>query len=502
MINSTVSMVCKAAAILFGYLTRVVFIRTLSSEFVGINGLLTNILGSFNLIAMGVGTALAYAMYAPAAAGDEGRQQALIRLYGKIYRGFSLLVLGFGLILYPFMPLLIRQPWETGSLPLIYALHALNAALSYCWACRGMLFLVSQRDYVNELFTAAAVLLQSLAQCAVLLLTGDYILFLLIYLVCTLLRNIAVSRYADRCFPLLRGSDIPELEDGDRRIIVRNVRAVLLQRVGNVVISNTDNLLLTYCFGLGAVGVYSNYYLIIGSIHQVLNRVIYGITASVGSLGVTQSPEQVRRVYRASVLATSWLYGFSAICLAVLLEPFIELSFGADYLLPCTLVLVLCLNFYLNGMRSVTLVFRDSLGLIWYDRHKAIAEAAINLVASILLARTLGTVGIFVGTTVSIVLLPLWLEPLVLHRRYFKQSMAPYFGCYFAYFAAVLLAFGATAAICRFIGGSALARMLLCVPVCLCAPNLILFVLLHRTAEFRLLRDTFVPILKNRFQKR
>lgn len=502
MVNSTVSVVCKVAAILFGYLTRVVLIRTLSTDYVGLNGLLVNILGALSLTMMGLSTALAYAMYVPAAQGDEAKQRSLLRLYGKVYRAFALGVLCFGALLYPFLPLLLRKPWEAGSLPLILALHTVNAALSYCWAYKGMMFLVSQRDYVNELFTAAFTILQSIAQCVVLLLTRDYFLFLLLYLCCTLLRNICTTWYAERKFPLLYGEEYAPLEREEYRGILRNIRAILLNRVGAVVISNTDNLLLTYFFGLAAVGAYANYFLIIASVGQVLDRVVYGITASVGNLGATEGPEQVGKVYRASLLATSWLYGFAAICLAELLGPFVELSFGSDYLLPRSLTLVLCLNLYLNGMRSVTMVFRDSLGLMWYDRHKSIAEALINLFASIWLVRAMGMTGVFLGTTVSIVLLPFWLEPLVLYRRYLKQPMAPYFARYFTYFAVSALAFGATAAICRHIGGSALARLLLSLPVCLTVPNLIFFLLLHGTWEFRLLWDTFFPLLRDRLIKK
>lgn len=502
MINSTVSVCSKITAIVFGYLTRVVFIRVLSEDYVGLNGLLSNILGVLNMTSMGIGTAMVYAMYAPAARGDVGKQCALMRLYGRIYRIFSLVVLGFGALIYPFLPLLIRKPWEHGGLPLIYGLYVASAVVSYFQGHKSMMFLVNQRDYVNELFTAGFLVLQDVVQCAVLLLTRDYYLFLLIYLSCTLLRNIAVSWYADRKYPFLRTAEPAPLSREEHKSISKNVRAILLHRMGSVVINNTDNLLLTYFFGLAAVGAYSNYYLVVGSVRQILDRIVSGITASVGNLGVTEGKAQVERVYRASFFAASWIYGFAAICIALLIGPLIELSFGENYLLPWRLTLVLCLNLYLNGVRYVTLIFRDSLGLFWYDRHKTIAEALVNLSVSILLARFIGMTGVFLGTTVSILILPFWVELLVLYKRYFQLPMAPYLSRFLQYIVSLLLAFGATAAVCARIGGTPLERLLLCLPVCLIVPNAVLLLLLRGNWEFRLLWETFVPLVRDRLKRR
>lgn len=74
------------------------------------------------------------------------------------------------------------------------------------------------------------------------------------------------------------------------------------------------------------------------------------------------------------------MYGFAAICLYELINLFVEFSFGAEYVFPENVVFVLCLNFFILGMRQAALVFRDSLGLFWFDRYKSIANALLNIV--------------------------------------------------------------------------------------------------------------------------
>ena len=63
--NTTVAFLAQTLAIFMGFFTRVVFTRTLSEGYVGINGLFTDILNILSLSELGVGTAITYALYAP-----------------------------------------------------------------------------------------------------------------------------------------------------------------------------------------------------------------------------------------------------------------------------------------------------------------------------------------------------------------------------------------------------------------------------------------------------
>ena len=68
---------------------------------------------------------------------------------------------------------------------------------------------------------------------------------------------------------------------------------MLMHKLGNVVVNNTDNLLISSFVGVITAGIYSNYYLVIGSIRQVLDQALQGVAASVGNLGATEDSEKV-----------------------------------------------------------------------------------------------------------------------------------------------------------------------------------------------------------------
>ena len=64
--NMTVGMVSQLLTILLSFISRTVFIHFLSSEYLGINGLLANVLTVLSFAELGIADAMTYAMYKPA----------------------------------------------------------------------------------------------------------------------------------------------------------------------------------------------------------------------------------------------------------------------------------------------------------------------------------------------------------------------------------------------------------------------------------------------------
>ena len=192
------------------------------------------------------------------------------------------------------------------------------------------------------------------------------------------------------------------------------------------------------------------------------------------------------------------MYGFAAICLFELLNLFVEISFGAKYVFSGDVVFVLCLNFFILGMRQATLVFRDSLGLFWFDRYKSLANAVLNILFSILLAREYGTLGVFLGTLFSTLLTSFWVEPLVLYRHSLQVPLYRYFAKYAFYTTIVLVAGGITHLLCIRMGGTVWVTFVKRLMICLVIPNGI-FALCHmRGREFRFLYQKITSVIKNR----
>lgn len=269
--NTTVAFAAQATAILMGFFTRVVFTRMLSEGYVGINGLFTDILNILSLSELGVGTAITYALYGPIARNDIKKQQILMRMFRTFYRITAGVVLIAGLCLIPFLDILMKDRPDVDHLIIIYLLYLLNSFVSYLLIYKKILVDAHQMNYITVMYHNGFLVLQDICQIIVLLLTRNFILFLIVAVVCTMSGNICMSRKADRLFPYLKEPCEERLLQEERRDIFKNVKAMLMHKIGNVVVNNTDNLLISSFVGAVTAGTYSNYYLIIGSVRQVLD---------------------------------------------------------------------------------------------------------------------------------------------------------------------------------------------------------------------------------------
>lgn len=67
---------------LVGFVCRMVFVRCLTADYLGINGLFSNVLSMLSLAELGVGSAIGYALYKPLATHDEEKIASLMKFYG------------------------------------------------------------------------------------------------------------------------------------------------------------------------------------------------------------------------------------------------------------------------------------------------------------------------------------------------------------------------------------------------------------------------------------
>ncbi|MDF2485718.1 MAG: transporter [Herbinix sp.] len=483
--NAYITTILKVIAILMGYVVRVVFTHTLSESYVGINGLFTELLNVIALSELGIESAITYALYRPIAENNREEQKSLMRIYGWYYRAVAVTVTLLGLFVIPFIPVLIKNQSEVEHLTLIYLLYLTNSALSYLIIYKKSLMDAHQLFYLGLLYQTGFWVVQDVLQIIILITTKNFILFLLIYIICTLIGNIFISKKANRLYPYIKEKNIKPLEDLKKQEIAKNIRALFLHKIGDVVMGNTDNILLSSFVGIMSTGIYSNYYLIIQSINQLIHQIFHGITASIGNLGVGRNVDRVKIVYQTTYFIAHWVYGLGAICLYELLNPFVRISFGEKYLFSKDIVLLLCINFFVTGLKNVTLVFRNSLGLFRHDRYISIACAAFNLVFSILLVRRFGTIGVFIGTLISILLTSAWLEPYIIYKFYLNRSFYQFLLRYVWYHLSIGMIWFFVDYLCQLLKGNSMTVILVRLVTGLIVPNLILGIIYFRSVELR-----------------
>lgn len=482
---------------ILGLVCRMVFTRTLSADYLGISGLFTNILTMLSLAELGIGSAIVYALYKPLATNNREKVASLVKFYGKCYQTIGIVVGVIGVAIMPFLDLLIKQqPAIKESLYLIYGIYLFNTASSYFFSYRSSLIMAAQQNYivtgVNYLITIS----QSVLQMIWLFVTHEYIGYLIIQAIGTLVYNITISYIAKQKFPYIAAKNIKPLEKEEKSSLIKNVRALVIWKLSGLLVNSTDNIIITYFSGLSAVGLSSNYTLLSGTLNSLLNQIFNGITASVGNLNAVESKEKKMAMFYSINLANFWMFGWASIGIFVISTDIVQLLFGENYILPLNIPFVIALNFYMVGMQNAVWTFKNTLGLFRPGRYLLILTAIINLVCSICLGKMWGLFGILFATSISRALTNTWYDPYAVFKYGFKESVLTYYMKY-TFYAMILVITGAICyGICALIDFSVWINVILKFTVCCIIPNFIFLICFYRTSEFEYFKNLFIRLMK------
>ena len=476
-------------SILMGFFTRWMFIALLGKEYLGVSGLFTNVLSLLSLANLGFDTAIIYSLYKPLAEGDMVTVKGYMCVYKRVYAIVGVTVLTFGCVLMPFLPYLIDgEAAISEDINIIYVLFLLQSASSYFFSYKQSLLTASQQNRINSIYHSIFMVLRNLGEMVVLFSFRAYIPTLICIIAFQLAENAWIARVTDKKFPFLTDASAGKISPKQKKALKDNVKSLFLYKISGTITSSTDNILISKFQGLASVGLYSNYVYIVDVIRTFLSYIFYSMTASIGNYNATESKEANEKMFYNLFFASFWLYGFTGICLGVLLNPFIALWIGADYLLPNWTVFIIIVNYYTAGVQYASTTYREVTGLFKVGKYRPLIAAIINLAVSIILAYPLGISGILLGTIISRLCVYFWYDPYIIHKTLFRRKLKHYFATYILYGMSTLGAGVLCLAISNNIpiqnrGLAFLADIILCAVL----PNALFLFLFRRREEFRII---------------
>ena len=242
-INLIVSWSTQIINILLQFILRTVFINILTTEYLGLNGLFSNILSCLSFAELGFGAAITFSLYKPLAENDEKTIAGIMNFFKKVYFAVGLFVLVAGLSLVPFITKLINDIPDIKYIHLIYALWVLNSGISYFLVYKSTLIIADQRKDIVEKNNFVFKIIQLVLQVIILILTRNYVFYLLVQIFVTIVTNISISVIADKRYPFLIRKRNEKINLDILSEIKKNVCATVLHKIGAVVIFGTDNLI-------------------------------------------------------------------------------------------------------------------------------------------------------------------------------------------------------------------------------------------------------------------
>lgn len=484
--NIAVGFVLRIYQMLVPFFMRTAMIYFMGVQYLGLNSLFSSVLHVLNLAELGVGSAMVFSMYKPIAEDDTETICALMKLYRRYYRMIGLVIGTAGIVLTPVVPKLI-----SGEVPAelnVYVLYWLNlgaTVLTYwLFAYRNCILQAHQRmDVVNIVLLVTSTIQYGL-QLAVILWSKDYYLYVIVLLFTTILNNVLTAAVAAWKYPQYKPKGT--LPKQQIRQINGKIRDLFTGKIGSVVLSSADTIVISAFLGLTILAIYQNYYFILTSVIAIVEMLMASIRAGLGNSFVTESREKNYRDFEKFTFLYMWGIGIGACCFLGMYQPFVELWVGRELMLGYTEVICFAVYFYVYSLNKLLNVYKDAAGLWHEDRFRPLITASVNLGLNLCLVQRFGLIGVILSTVLSQIVVGI---PWVLHnlfRLFFNpQMLKRYVSLLVRYLCVSVIAGAAVCMICCRLACALWLRLLLGMLISVLLPSLIYWALYRKMSVFK-----------------
>ncbi|NBM91392.1 oligosaccharide flippase family protein [Proteus sp. G2658] len=425
-INNTIYSLANIILVtILNIIYRTIFIRILGAEYLGVSAALTNIITLLSLTELGFSQAISYHLYKPLLEKKYNKTYGIMCYFKKVYFNIGILLLILGCILLPFLEIIIPTQISTKELNIAFFLFILNSSITYFWGYKRTLIIADQKNYkiipYISLFQTVELVLKS----TILFLTESFIITLLVQLIIKLIENIAINKYITDKYKYIFKSGNNILDKYDILSIRRKTIGVMYHKFGDVFINGTDNIIISMFVGVSILGIYSNYAMIIALLTSFILVFFNSLISSFGNL-IIENKRKSENTFYIIQLISIYLFGMIGTIYFLTINDVIKLWIGSQFILPQSIVSLIVINFFLLGLRIPLNVVKTAGGAFEQDKYAPIIQGIMNLVLSILLSKNYGIAGVLLGTLISTILIPLWVQPYIVYKYIFNTDIRKY----------------------------------------------------------------------------
>lgn len=426
--NTVITMLFQIIQVLFGFAIRKLFIDTLGVSYLGYNSVFSNILQMLNLADMGIGVAITSFLYKPLVEQDEKKINALMYIYSRIYHIMGGVVTGVGILLLLFIPQLIPDAEHGDSyLRILFIINLVGTISTYFLAYKRTLLIAQQKSYLTTTIDSFFFILCSALQILVLFTAPNYITYLLLNVLKNVLSNIVTVFVCNKKNHYLSKKSVSK-EDADeyQHMLIKHIKDLFISKIGAYVYYGTENIIISIFKGSLLAGFLSNYTMVTSTLHNIIVQVLASLQATYGHYISAEKNIDNQKKMTDNYFFMNYLVGnFCMVCILFLIQPFILLYFGSDYVLGNDIIILLSVNFLLKIMVQIPSQVLVVYKLYHYDYPIVIVSAILNIIIAVSLVGRFGISGVLTGTLVTS-LIYLFARYYIISKHIFYCSYSKY----------------------------------------------------------------------------
>ncbi len=395
--------ILKFVTLFIPFLLRTIIIKQLGLLYLGLNSLFTSILNSLNLMELGIGSAVVFAMYRPVAEGNKTQIRELLYIYKKAYLIIGVLILIIGAGITPFIKIFIKGDYPKEiNIYIVFLIQLFATFAGYSFgAYKSSLLIAYQKNYIINIISCCSSLVMYLVQIASLLFFHNYYLYIGATALKIIIHNTIIIKIVKKNYPDLI---VPITADKKtNQEVFKKTAALTGHKLGGLVVNSVDSVLISAFVGLETVAIYNNYFYIITSLSGMFLMLTNGLLAIVGNYLIEKTREESKKLFRILHFSISFIICFCCTCLINLTQPFMLLWIGENGLLGPDSIALFAIYFFCVKIRTVCLLFKDAAGLWEKDVIKPYIQIVIDVLFDIWLLQSIGINGAIISSIACMV---------------------------------------------------------------------------------------------------
>ena len=433
--NIKVGMLFYILSLFLAFFSRKVFLDCLGAEFIGLTGMLMNIMSFLSVAELGIGTSIVYFLYKPLQEDNHKKINEVMSMLAYLYRCIGFIIGGIGLIVSLFFPWWFGH--LTTGLPLVYfAFYSFlgSSVAGYVFNYKQLLVGANQKQYLVNAYFQTISIVQSIAQILLAYYYRNLWLWVLVGLVFTIIGIIIFNYRIQHLYPWLN-IDLKKGRENLKKYpeVLKKTRQVFVQKIKDFILYKSDEILVGAFVSVVKVAFYGNYTIIINKFLYLVNILSDGLSAGVGNLLAEGNEKNIMKVYWEMTAARFFILGVIIFSLLLFIQPFIGCWLGQQYQMDEIIVYLLIFNLFIRLQPAAVYIFIGASGL-YDDVWAAWVELILNLLITLLLAPIYGIIGILLGKIISFSLISFFWKPYYLFSQGFHKSVWEYWRGMAAYY--------------------------------------------------------------------
>jgi len=423
---------------LIGLLTFLInraFSDALGQETLGLMNLMNNLIAYLNVANLGIATASTYALYKPFAQKDYKKISIIVSTIDSYYKKIALFIVIVGsLLVFYIQKVSIELSFESKEIAFYWFLYLFNTAFTYFYTKYSVIFLANQEYGFNRLVEGGSRVFIMFLQLIALKITASFLIFILLFSLKNIITFTLYKIHFNKYYSFIKKTTKKEPS------IFKNMKNLFWHKLGEIVVFNTDNILLASYTSLKVVAIYSSYTIITQMVLMIVGILTPVLAQRVGKFIATSTKEAIYNYWKR--LHSFYIYMATILTLIAFytINSFMKLWMGEAYLVSSFTILLILMNLYILIARAMIEVFKNGCGF-YSDIYNPILESILNLIISFTLVQKMGLDGVLIGTVVSNLLIIYILKPLMVFKRCFSKEIKDYIRdfCYYTFLSAIAI---------------------------------------------------------------